>query len=507
MSVDRTPHWHRLTTSRAYNGYTTVRRDTYRLPDGSVSDWDVLVQGDTVAVVAVTTAGTVLLFEQYRVGPRKLVRELPGGLIDAGETAREAAARELLEETGYVADALFDAGSELSGANSTRRKHVVIAAGCHKVADPAWEAGETGTVLTVEIDDLITHLLSGELSDAGEAMRGLHVFVRSDIDDPTLRQLHDLLRPALVGETGTSSGDEIGVDVVDEIDRFWDGVDLDEPDDARSALEAVLAAHGADDARAGYERASLHDALGEEDAAIALYRRALDAGLDAPHRTQATIQLASSLRNVGRPSAAIAALHGIPDDDPLAASAHAFLALALHADEKPTAALRLALRTLAPKLPRYQRAVDAYAGELTTLDRVRAIAVGLVVRDGRVLLESYPANERHGEFLRAPGGGIEFGETAAAAIAREFAEELDADLADAELVAVTENIFESPTGRGHEIVHVFRVASAALAALSVHERLPVRDSHTTVGWYDIAALREEQAQRPVYPVGVLDLLR
>lgn len=503
MSAERTPRWHRLATSGVYDGYTTVRRDTYRLPDGSVSDWDVLVQGDTVALVAVTKAGRALLFEQYRVGPQALVRELPGGLIDAGETAVQAAARELLEETGYVAEALFAAGSELSGANSTRRTHVVIAAGCRQVADPAWEAGETGTVLDVGLHDLIAHLLSGELSDAGEAMRALHVFVRSDVDEPALRRLQKQVRSALEADATTPAG--AGA-IADDIDRFWDEVDLDHPDDARAALEARLAAHGADDARSAYERASLYDALGEEDAAIPLYRRALEAGLGAPHRTQATIQLASSLRNVGQASAAIAALRGIPDDDPLVESAHAFLSLALYADEKPAAALRLALQTLAPNLPRYQRAVDAYAKQLTGLDRVRAIAVGLLVQDGKVLLEAYPANERHGEFLRAPGGGIEFGETAGAAIAREYAEELDADLEDAELLAVTENIFDSPTGRGHEIVHVFRVSSMGLASLGVDERLPVRDSHTTAGWYDISALRAGQSRRPVYPVGVLDLL-
>lgn len=500
MSADLTPRWHRLATSDVYDGFTTVRRDTYRLPDGSVSDWDVLVQDDTVAVVAVTTTGTALLFEQYRVGPQELVRELPGGLIEAGETALEAAARELLEETGYVAEAMFASGSELSGANSTRRTHMVVAAECRQVAHPAWETGETGTVLAVEIDDLITHLLSGELSDAGEAMRGLHVFVRSDVDDPALRRLQERLRSALAADASMSSEGDV-------IDRFWVEVDLDHPHDAHDALEALLAVEDADDARAAYERASLHDALGEEEAAIPLYRRALEAGLDAAHRTQATIQLASSLRNVGQPSAAIAALRGITDDDPLAESAHAFLALALYADEKPTAALRRALQTLAPKLPRYQRAVNAYADELTSLDRVRAIAVGLLVQEGMVLLESYPANERHGEFLRVPGGGIEFGETAAAAIAREYAEELDAELTGAELLAVTENIFDSPTGRGHEIVHVFRVSSEGLASLGVDQRLPVRDSHTTVGWYDIAALSADESQRPVYPVGVLDLLR
>ncbi len=79
MDAESAQPWELLTETEAYDGYTRVRRDTYRLPDGSVSEWDVLEQGDTVAVVALTDTGDVLLFEQYRVGPRALVRELPGG--------------------------------------------------------------------------------------------------------------------------------------------------------------------------------------------------------------------------------------------------------------------------------------------------------------------------------------------------------------------------------------------------------------------------------------------
>jgi len=52
-------------------------------------------------VIARAPAGVVLVFNRYRK-----VWELPGGLIDAGETARTAAARELLEEAGCVAAGL-----------------------------------------------------------------------------------------------------------------------------------------------------------------------------------------------------------------------------------------------------------------------------------------------------------------------------------------------------------------------------------------------------------------
>lgn len=502
MDDESAQPWELLTETEIYDGYTRVRRDTYRLPDGSVSDWDVLDQGDTVAVIAFTDTGDALLFEQYRVGPRALVRELPGGLIDTGEDALTAGARELLEETGHRAAALFHAGSEWSGANSTRRKNVVVAAGCRRVADPHWEDGETGVVRTIGIDELVAHLLAGGLSDAGEAARGLLVFTRASVTDPVLRRAQERVRSAL--ERALRSAPV--ADPVDELALFWDRFDPADPATAHAELGRLLDARGQEDARAAFERASLHDALGEEEAAIPLYRQALDRGLAAAHRTQAVIQLASSLRNVGDASAAMALLRTVGDDDPLIAPARAFLALALHDDEKPTAAVRTALQTLAPMLPQYRRAVDAYAGELASLARIRAIAVGLVVQDGHVLLESYPETDRHGEFLRAPGGGIEFGETAARAVVREFAEELAAEFDDAVLAAVTENIFDSSSGRGHEIVHVFRGRSPQLAALPVGERLPVRDSHTTVGWYEIAALWTADAP-PVYPVGVLDLLR
>lgn len=504
MDDEHAMAWIKLDEAGAYDGYTTVRRDTYRLPDGTVSDWDVLVQGDTVAVIAVTTAGRVLVFDQYRVGPARVIRELPGGLIDAGEDALTAGARELLEETGYQAAAMFHAGAEWSGANSTRRKNVVVAVGCRRIADPQWEAGETGTVHTIELDDLVAHLLSGELSDAGEAVRALTVFARAHVDDPALRAFRARVRAAL--DVAVPHDEAAETTPEDEIDLFWRDVDLGRPEEARRRLETLLDGLAVDDVRAAYERASLHDSLGEEHEAIPLYRAALAGGLPHPHRTQATIQLASSLRNVGESSGAIALLTGVPDDDPLVDAARAFLALALFSDEKPARALSTALRTLAPRLPRYQRAVGAYADELTAPDRVRAIAVGLLVRDGYVLLESYPANDRHDEFLRAPGGGIEFGERAAAAVVREFSEELDAALDAVQPLGVTENIFASASGRGHEVVHVFRVASADLSALPVDERLPVRDSHTSVGWYDIATVRADTT-RPVYPAGVLDLLR
>lgn len=290
----------------------------------------------------------------------------------------------------------------------------------------------------------------------------------------------------------------------ERIATFWSEVGEHDAEDATARLSALVAERPAGDPDALFETASLHDYLGEESAAIPVYRAALAAGLSGHARSQALIQLGSSLRNVGDASGAIGVLKEISDDDPLAAAAQAFLTLALHDDDKPTEGLRRALTLLAPHLPAYSRSVSAYAEELGALERIRVIAVGLLVDGDRVLVEEYPANGRHAGFLRLPGGGVQFGETALAAVHREFGEELGVTLDSAHLLGVTENIFDSHGKRGHEIVHVFGVHCRELSQRRSGERVPVRDSDTFVAWHPTASLAA--GSPPLYPAGVLDLL-
>ncbi len=64
-----------------------------------------------VNVVPLTDAGEVVMVHQYRHGAREITLETPGGMVDPGETAAEAGARELLEETGYEARELLELGT------------------------------------------------------------------------------------------------------------------------------------------------------------------------------------------------------------------------------------------------------------------------------------------------------------------------------------------------------------------------------------------------------------
>ncbi|HEY2555886.1 MAG TPA: tetratricopeptide repeat protein [Diaminobutyricibacter sp.] len=132
-------------------------------------------------------------------------------------------------------------------------------------------------------------------------------------------------------------------------------------------IDELVTERPADDPRAAFEAAGARDYAGLEADAEPLYRRALALGLTSPHRAQAVIQLASTLRNLDRADESVTLLRDElaqhPDDE-LADAARAFLALALVSRGDAVAGASVALEALASHLPLYRRAVAAYAAEL-----------------------------------------------------------------------------------------------------------------------------------------------
>lgn len=292
------------------------------------------------------------------------------------------------------------------------------------------------------------------------------------------------------------------------VDAFWDSMDDAAEVGSIERMRALVAERPEGDAEALFEWASVHDSIGREREAVGHYRAALDAGLSGPLRAQAQIQLGSSLRNLGAFEESVRVLRSAEADESVGDAAQAFLALALHDRGQHADALRAALTALAPTLPRYRRSVRVYADALGTqraTERIRAVAVGLVVREDHALVGIYPASPQHPLFARALGGGIDFGEPADAGVRREFAEELGVTVSGVRLLGVSENIFDTGAKRGHEIVHAFAVHSAELDAMDLDQTIPVADSHTTARWVPIAALEAEDP--PLYPPGIIDLIR
>jgi Tetratrico peptide repeat len=94
-----------------------------------------------------------------------------------------------------------------------------------------------------------------------------------------------------------------------------------------------------------------------------LHWRALDRRQPGDPRRRVVIQLASSVRNLGKPEESVALLTTELDagSDHLDDAVRAFLALALVDVGREREAVAVALATLAPHLPRYQRSLANYA--------------------------------------------------------------------------------------------------------------------------------------------------
>ncbi len=80
-----------------------VRRDEVLEPGGLRTIREVITHPGSVVVLPVLADGRILLVRQYRHATRQYLWELVAGRIDSGENVRQAAARELIEETGYRA--------------------------------------------------------------------------------------------------------------------------------------------------------------------------------------------------------------------------------------------------------------------------------------------------------------------------------------------------------------------------------------------------------------------
>lgn len=89
-----------LRTDRAVSPRTNIPHDFYVLES---SGW--------VNIIPLTPDGEVILIRQYRHGIQDITLEIPGGLIEHGDSPEGAAARELHEETGYNAKEMILLGS------------------------------------------------------------------------------------------------------------------------------------------------------------------------------------------------------------------------------------------------------------------------------------------------------------------------------------------------------------------------------------------------------------
>ena len=145
----------------------TLRRDRAVNPrTGRAHDFYVLQSRDWVNVIPLTSGGEVVLVQQYRHGIRALTLEIPGGIVDhEGEDPREAARRELLEETGHRAREILHLGTlHAQPALQNNCCHTYLAVDVEEIAAPDPDAGEDLRVVKVPLSEVPRMIRGGEIS-------------------------------------------------------------------------------------------------------------------------------------------------------------------------------------------------------------------------------------------------------------------------------------------------------------------------------------------------------
>ena len=147
-------------------------------------EW-VRVDGDEVVVgitdYAQSELGDVVFVEQYRQGSETVELEIPGGMMDPGETDPVTTAlRELREETGYTGENARVIGECFANpAIMDNRVHTILVENCQRTHEVEWDAGEDLITRLIPAAD-IPHLIRKGQIRHSIIVAALHYFALND---------------------------------------------------------------------------------------------------------------------------------------------------------------------------------------------------------------------------------------------------------------------------------------------------------------------------------------
>lgn len=143
-----------------------IRRDTVELPNGAQAFREVVDHPGGVCVLALDGENRVLLVSQFRYPYQEVLRELPAGKLERGEDPRQAAIRELKEETGAEAGSFSSLGELYPSPGYCGEIIRMYLAQDLRFGETHLDEDEFLNLERIPFDRLVEQVLSGEIRDA-----------------------------------------------------------------------------------------------------------------------------------------------------------------------------------------------------------------------------------------------------------------------------------------------------------------------------------------------------
>jgi len=155
---------------------SSIKEKSYRIFDlridravsprtGEEHDFYVFESHEWVNIIPVTRNREVVLIKQYRHGVRDVLLEIPGGIVEPGDTPLDAAIRELKEETGYTAkEMVFLGATHANPAFMNNRCHSYLALDSFPDGSQNLDDKEDIEVLLRPLDDIPRMIREGEIT-------------------------------------------------------------------------------------------------------------------------------------------------------------------------------------------------------------------------------------------------------------------------------------------------------------------------------------------------------
>ncbi len=163
----------KLKSELVYDGsFLKVLKDEVELPNGKKGSREYIPHPGASMIIPITDQGKLVMLHQFRYAVRRIFIEFPAGKIDAGESALQAARRELEEETGLVAKELKHLTTIHPVIGYSDEKIEIYLATHLTESQQHLEEEEFLDVFEISFDEAMDKMKQGEITDV-KTMIGL----------------------------------------------------------------------------------------------------------------------------------------------------------------------------------------------------------------------------------------------------------------------------------------------------------------------------------------------